>query len=179
LRQFDKLLRKYRKGTFTCSSRSTYSFREEIDVLSEQDLEAEEDSDGDTKMDDINVVEHEGFCPSIVDGTDKCSEEGDENLIQDGEFSEASNLDCEHENACFDSEIPWSSSFSQSERCNKVSDLPLSTRMSSSFFNERNNLKHKQSLILNSIDNISCVGNEETRGCKMVGTLSSQNLKFF
>jgi hypothetical protein len=39
------LLRKYRKGTFTCSSRSTYSFKDDIDVLSEQDLEAEEDSE--------------------------------------------------------------------------------------------------------------------------------------
>ena len=52
-------------------------------------------------------------------------------------------------------------------------------RMSSAFFNERNNLRHKQSLILNSLDNISCAGDDQMAGFKMVGTLSSQNLKFF
>ena len=42
LRKFDKFMRKYRRGTFTCSSKSCYSFNKDIDEMSE---EQDQDSD--------------------------------------------------------------------------------------------------------------------------------------
>ena len=46
LRKFDKFMRKYRRGTFTCSSKSTYSFNKDIDEMSEeQDQDSEQGED--------------------------------------------------------------------------------------------------------------------------------------
>jgi hypothetical protein len=59
LRQFDRL-RKFNRGTITCSSMSAYSWRD--------DLVPEEQSETDSKIDR----------KSIVDGTDKCSEDEEE-----------------------------------------------------------------------------------------------------
>lgn len=88
------MLRKYRKGTVTCSSKSTYSFKDDIDVLSEQHPEDEEDSDADPKA---------GFCPSIVADSEEISSDSDTIDLENEKF------------ACFEEEIPWSSSASQCE----------------------------------------------------------------
>lgn len=49
LRKFDKYLKIYRRGPLTNASKSIYSFNSDIDVLSEEDAEQEDDqsvSDG-------------------------------------------------------------------------------------------------------------------------------------
>lgn len=66
LRKFDRFARIYKSGihgAFTCSSKSTYSFRDEIDVLSEEDTDQCEEDD-----EFFNICdEHGGEADSIAD----------------------------------------------------------------------------------------------------------------
>lgn len=99
--------------------------------------------------------------------------EVDDQLIQDFQSSD-SDIECELEDdVCFDQniEIPWNSSYSQSESLKITESHMMPSKMGAAFFNARNNL--------NSLDKMSSNEGEATRECKMVGTLNSRNLRFF
>jgi hypothetical protein len=52
LRKFDKLLKRRFKNTFTCSSKSTYSFRGDINEQSQEES-SESDEEVLSKVDDV------------------------------------------------------------------------------------------------------------------------------